>query len=295
VNSGEQLVSFICSVTLGILIALYSAIEYDLWIFSSNPKYSLIFENDGTYANGDLSMAVAGNGLDTSKKVFIHGVENQTIIFTSLLSTETGKVIDFLAFNIDQKKVTLNVDEDNIASVDVSVPNLQSGKYYGWLYLTNGSTFTIPIIVFTEPKVIQAVILVVIGVLLSIIFWEIFFYIDNKFNQITGYRLQNMPVANLRSRAGFRNLSDNQITAKQGAIVQRKLERVRKIHSRYTENAVKIGTFDVAAVIFGIITGLVGLMSNTYVTSLIEISMIDVITLIGIGLGIGSLKGIVDN
>lgn len=104
-----------------------------------------------------------------------------------------------------------------------------------------------------------------------------------------------MAVPDLRTRAGFRNLNNNQIMAKQAEIVQRKMERVRKVESRYTENAIKIGTFDIASVIFGIITGLVGLMSNTYVTSLIEISWIDAITLIGIGLGIGSLKGVVDN
>jgi hypothetical protein len=86
------------------LIILYAAIEYGWWIFHSNPKYSLNFDNTVTYANGDLSIVVAGNGLDTPKKVYIHGVESQTIIFTSLLSTETGKVIDFLAFNNNQKK-----------------------------------------------------------------------------------------------------------------------------------------------------------------------------------------------
>jgi hypothetical protein len=165
------------------------------------------------------------------------------------------------------------------------------------LYLTNGSTFTIPIIVSTEPKVIHAVILVVIGVLLSIIFWEIFVYINKKFNLATANRLKTMDVPALRTRTGFVNLNDSQIMAKQAQIVQRKMERVRKVESRYryTENAIKIVTFDVASVTFGIITGLVGLMSNTYVTSLIEISWIDAITLIGIGLGIGSLKGIVDN
>jgi hypothetical protein len=289
-----RLVSLICSVTIIILILLYAAIEYDWEMFSSEPKYSLNFNNTVTYANGDLSIVVGGNRLDTSKNVYIHGVENQTIIFTSLLSTETGKEIDSLTFNNNQKRVRLIVNEDNVTSVDVSVPNLQSGKYYGWLYLTNGSTFTIPIIVSTEPKVIQAVILVVIGVLLSIIFWEIFFYIYKKFNQQTADRLKTMAPQALSTRAGFRNLNNDQIMAKQSEIVQRKEERVREVKSRYTENAIIIGTLDVALVTFGIITGLVGLMSNTYVTSLIEISWIDAITLIGIGLGIGSWKGIVE-
>jgi hypothetical protein len=78
---------------------------------------------------------------------------------------------------------------------------------------------------------------------------------------------------------------------------RKRTERIDRIKKRYTEpsSRVRILSFDVATVIFGIVTALVGLSSNSYVIGLVEITPIDWVTLIGIGLGIGSLKGLVDN
>jgi hypothetical protein len=287
----KQVISLICIVSIFVLAVLYLVVDYG-WIIPQSHKYSVNFENNQTHSDGDLSIVVGKNGLESPKLLNLHGLGNKTMILSSILSTETGKVIDSLKFQ-GKYKVPLNLSIDNLTSVEVSVPNPESGKYYGWLYLTNGSTFTIPIILSTEPKVIQTVILVVIGVLLSVIFWEIFFISNKKFNQTTANTLRNATATDLESR--FPNLVAAARTTKRDKMVERKDNRVTKVDSRYTENTIKIASFDVASVVFGIVTGLVGVMSNSYVTTSIEITPAIAATLIGTGLGIGSLKGLVDN
>jgi hypothetical protein len=68
----------------------------------------------------------------------------------------------------------------------------------------------------------------------------------------------------------------------------------QKIENRYLENAAKIFTADVATIGFGILTAIVGLFSNNYVISLVDINYLNGLTLLGLGLAIGSLKGFVD-
>jgi hypothetical protein len=67
-----------------------------------------------------------------------------------------------------------------------------------------------------------------------------------------------------------------------------------KISNRYLLRGPTIVSAEIATVIFGIIIGLIGLASNSYVTNIIEFNEINITILIGIGLGIGSLKGLVD-
>jgi len=212
-------------------------------------------------------------------------------MFSSPLSTQTGKVIDFLVFKDNKnQKVSLNMSGDNNTSIGVSVENLNSGHYYGWLYLTNGSSLTIPISISTEPKVIQAMILVVIGVLLSIIFWEIFFYFNKRFHICTRKKI----LRNIGLNDNYDALTIAQ--KNQDEQVKKKTARIEKVRKRYVEeNAIKIASFEVASVVFGIVAGLVGALTDSYVTSSIEITPLIAATLIGTGLGIGSLKGLVDN
>lgn len=152
----------------------------------------------------------------------------------------------------------------------------------------------------------EAFLLVVIGVSLSVAFWEIFFYVNLGSNQRRLDKLgrwigqgeiirnqlspEKQNAADVNQFIEFKNLEYKQEQWK-------RLERIDHINNRYKEpsSKVKILTFDVASVIFGILTALVGLSSNGYVIGLVEISPIDVVMLIGIGLGIGSLKGIVDH
>jgi hypothetical protein len=290
---GPGQVTAICVIIIALLILVYSLV--DAWIFPLKLKYSLKFPDNQTYASGDLSMVVSNNGLESSKKLFIHGVKDQSVLFSSPLSTQLGKTISYLVIGNGQHKIPLKVSNENVTEIDVRVENLSSGTYNGWLYLTNGSSFTIPIVVSTEPKFVQAVILVVTGVLISIIFWELFFLLDKKKKVSDKMNRVNNIVDNFD---GLLNIyTDDQKIAfaeYEDPGVQRLTRQIKKIDNRYAEKGVQIVSFQLATVIFGIVTGVVGALSNSYVTNSIEITPPIASILIGLGLGIGSLKGLVD-
>lgn len=292
-----------CVIIILGLFTVYHLLERD--IIPTPKDYWINFENNGTYVDEDLSMAIGNNGLESAKKLNIHGIENGATILSSLLGSQSGKMIEHLNFG-GLPEATLVVASNGLSSVEVSAQNILSGKYYGWLYLTGATPYTIPITLSTAPKVVEAFLLVVIGVSLSVAFWEIFFYVNLGSNQRRLDKLgrwigqgeiirnqlspEKQNAADVNQFIEFKNLEYKQEQWK-------RLERIDHINNRYKEpsSKVKILTFDVASVIFGILTALVGLSSNGYVIGLVEISPIDVVMLIGIGLGIGSLKGIVDH
>jgi hypothetical protein len=270
----------ICIGIIAILIALYFFIEYHPLGWPPL-GYSLNFENDQTYSNDKLSMVIENNGKPDDKKLTIHGITTGTNILSSPLATQTGKKIDQLTFSPGLVPVGTN----GLGSVTISVTNPSSGKFLGWIYLTGSNEFTIPISLSTEPKIIQAMFLIVIGVLVAIILWELFFIADREHS--------NGLVKS------WSNELPNAATARQNELnaeIQKKNDRIKHINNRYSDpnSKTKILTFDLAAITFGIIAGLVGLLNNNYVYGLSEITMVDVGILLGIGLGIGSTKGLVD-
>jgi hypothetical protein len=186
-----------------------------------------------------------------------------------------------LSFN-NHEKITLNVTNNKIDIVRISFNNFEDGQYRGWMFLAEKSNLAVPFQVSTEPKVIHAFILVVIGVLSAIAMWELFFYIDERYNVRTAAENRNKANAAARGDLG----------AIHNRIAQRKEERVLRIQSR---RGAQIVSLDVAAVILAIVGGLVALTNNDYLSSLVEINWYDAFVLIVTGIGIGNLKAVVDN
>lgn len=189
-----------------------------------------------------------------------------------------------LSFN-NHEKITLNVTNNKIDIVRISFNNFEDGEYRGWIFLAEKSNLAVPFLVSTEPKVIHAFILVVIGVLSAIAMWELFFYIDERYNVRT--------AAENRNKANAAATGD--LTAIHNQIAQRKEERVLRIQSRYLARGAQIISLDVVAVILAIVGGLVALTNNDYLSSLVEINWYDAFVLIVTGIGIGNLKAVVDN
>jgi hypothetical protein len=290
----------IVSVTSFVLIlilyfGIYQSLENRV---IGNPKldYSLNFDKNSTYSEGNLSIVIGNNGHSSSKILNIYGQSPEKIsIFSSILATQTGKVINNLTFDGNSIYTLNGLAKSPTRINNVGVDNIQSGLYYGFLYLADGNLVTIPITVSTEGKVAQVITLVVIGVLTSILFWEIFFIFNPIVSKKTLAGLDNK-ITDLRNKA-----KNNLITAQETTRLNKYIEkadnrrvRIMDINNRYLTRAAKILTIDVASVGFGILTGIIGIFS-TSVVSLVEINEVDAFILFGIGLGIGSLKGFVDN
>lgn len=355
--SAARIVVVVCIILIFFLGVTYGQLEN--WGMSpSQPRYSLNLDRNLTYTNGSLSIVVGNNGNSTGKVLNVYGVGNKnqsTTIFSSLLATQTGKIIQNLTFGANRTYKIQNNNAFPVAIKPVEPKGLRSGIYHGFLYLRSEKLATVPITVSTEPKVAQATIIVVVGVLASILFWEVFFFLnrimntrsnnllraeadnsqiqaadaqnqaDNSQNQAADAQNQaaalqaqaqaldvdnpqvaalNREIADLNEQATALTEDATALTEEATASTRRSTKyrtkarhrevRASSVKNRYLINTTKIVSAEIGSVAFGILTGIIGLANNTYVTNLVEINSIDSVILLGIGLGIGSLKGFVD-
>ncbi len=277
----EKTVVTLCVTIIGILIVLYMLPGLVL----ESRFYTASFENKPSYSIENVSLGVQNGASGSDSLLNIYGVRNQTVLSSSQLTKDGEQATGTLSFN-NHEKITLNVTNNKIDLVRISFNNFGEGQYRGWIFLTEKSNLSVPFLVSTEPKVIHAFILVIIGVLSAIAMWELFFYIDERYNVRT--RDQN------RNKANNAALADD-LRAIHNQIAQRKEERILRIQSRYLARGAQIVSLDVVAVVLAIVGGLVALTNSDYLSSLVEINWYDAFVLIVTGIGIGNLKAVVDN
>jgi hypothetical protein len=276
----EKTVVTICVTIIVILMLVYTLPGLVL----ESRFYSASFENKPSYSIENVSLGVQNGGNGADSLLSIYGVRNQTVLSSSPLTKDGEQATGTLSFNYHEK-ITLNVTNNKIDIVRISFNNFEDGQYRGWMFLAEKSNLAVPFQVSTEPKVIHAFILVVIGVLSAIAMWELFFYIDERYNVRTA--AENRNKANAAARGD--------LAAIHNRIAQRKEERVLRIQSRYLARGAQIVSLDVVAVFLAIVGGLVALTNNDYLSSLVEINWYDAFVLIVTGIGIGNLKAVVDN
>lgn len=295
----QLLTIIICTIFIALLLLYFIPLENKESEDGYQPNYHLKIDGNDTYTAGNLTIVVGNNGNNLSKILNIYGIEDptSTLMFSSLLATQTGKILENLTFAGSSVYTIRSNGEFPIRIYDVDANDLKSGKYDGFLYIKDGDLVSIPIVLSTEPKTSLAIALVIIGVLLSIIFWELFFIVTEK--------LKKKGAIEMEALAGQfqRNLERNPAILRPDVQIDMDGLRQRayrdritayKISNRYLLRGPTIVSAEIATVIFGIIIGLIGLASNSYVTNIIEFNEINITILIGIGLGIGSLKGLVD-
>lgn len=275
----EKTVVTICVTIIVILMLVYTLPGLVL----ESRFYSASFENKPSYSIENVSLGVQNGGTGADSLLSIYGVRNQTVLSSSPLTKDGEQATGTLSFN-NHEKITLNVTNNTIDIVRISFNNFEDGQYRGWMFLTEKSNVAVPFLVSTEPKVIHAFILVVVGVLSAIAMWELFFYIDERYNVRTAAENRNKAKTVRTDLAALHN-----------QIAQRKEERILRIRSRYLARGAQIVSLDVVAVILAIVGGLVALTNNDYLSSLVEINWYDAFVLIVTGIGIGNLKAVVDN
>jgi hypothetical protein len=275
----EKTVVTICVTIIVILMLVYTLPGLVL----ESRFYSASFENKPSYSIENVSLGVQNGGIGADSLLSIYGVRNQTVLSSSPLTKDGEQATGTLSFN-NHEKITINVTNNTIDIVRISFNNFEDGQYRGWMFLTEKSNVAVPFLVSTEPKVIHAFILAVVGVLSAITMWELFFYIDERYNVRTAAENRNKAKTVRADLAALHN-----------QIAQRKEERILRIRSRYLARGAQIVSLDVVAVILAIVGGLVALTNNDYLSSLVEINWYDAFVLIVTGIGIGNLKAVVDN
>jgi hypothetical protein len=197
-------------------------------------------------------------------------------IFASDFVDENGDIIDSgkVQFN-DSRQLILDSTSNDPQRIEITITDSKkAGSFQGWFILLIGAdTTSIPINASTPPMISSALLWTAVGILVSIIFWEIIKYIDyTRADKIRPY-LSGNPIAvanaDVKVQAYKNRLSDNKGRA-------------------------RVAIVDIATAGFGLALAFIGLLSNASVTNLLTIDFYEKLVLIGLGLGIGSAKEIVD-
>ncbi|MGH9963760.1 MAG: hypothetical protein ACRD5E_02880 [Nitrososphaeraceae archaeon] len=165
------------------------------------------------------------------------------------------------------RTVSFSIDKDVKADL---------GDYQGSLFVKEGAnSASIPISYDVMPPLAKPVILVVDGVAISIAFWKVIAFLNSKYTQVPKPSPKDETMAYLANprAAAYRQI-------KVGAV-------------RYAVQKTVFGKnllLDGGTLFFGIILGLIALPSNEAMLSVHTLGGIQIVTLIVIGLGLGSLK-----
>lgn len=288
----ELIVSGICVFILIVLVFVYFYIENTYYKPDVQKEYSVSLEGNETASNGNVTLVIGNNSEASDKSLSVYGLtDKESRIFSSMFATGTGKIIqrDDILFAGNS---TFNIGNASlmpiITSISVKDGKIDPGNYHGWMYVGSGIATAFPVSISTEPKVVQAIIIIIIGILASISFWEIAFYIDRSRNQ-------GMVMHDTTNIKRLSSLADNDLVTKRNEIKEKAMSRFIVLSKRYSANAHIVFSLDAASIGFGIATGLLGLLSTGYVTSITDISILSALTLLGYGLAIGSLKQLVES
>ena len=145
-------------------------------------EYTLTFSGATTYDKDGLSVDIDNAGANLTKVMNIFGINNNNShLSSSSLTDRSGKILDSQEIKFDgQSTLALkNMAKNTWKSIRISTTQtvLPRGSYSGQFIISGNSSWTVPVTLESEPKIIQAIILVAVGVLISIVVWEIIRYI----------------------------------------------------------------------------------------------------------------------
>jgi len=244
------------------------------------------------YDRAKLTVIADNNDSNSPKMLSIYGLDSKI------------KSQDINASYLADEMHTINRnDRLNFSVVDPSgepkqvkvwIPNLKPGSYQGWIYISSKGNSSIPITISTGPKVAIALLWVVIGILTSIIFWEIIKYIA----QVKKVEEDKDPEIYYHTKV-IENTNDTAENKKKQIAEKRRLYITPELDD-YVERRLasktflKVAIIDIGTMGFGISVGFLALLSQGYVTAIRVIAPIDISALVGLGLGIGSLREFVN-
>jgi hypothetical protein len=262
---------------IGYLIA-QEAIEMDqIKVYSLTfPQRSTVFNLD----NGKLALTVHNDpAYPILLNVYgLNSYSNTAAIFASDFVDEFGDILDSekVLFN-NSRQLTLDSNSNDPQKIAITMmDNKKAGSFQGWFILLIGTdtTTSIPISFSTPPMISAALLWIVVGILTSIVFWEIIKYLNNVIRIQIGNGLNYEPTAQAN------------ITLKVQAYNKRLSGRKGKA---------RVAIINFATALFGLSVAFITLIiTNAAWTNLLTIDIYDKLVLIGLGLGVQSAKELVD-
>lgn len=271
----ELIVITICILAFFVLIVLYN-FDYQAFKDKKDKSFTLNFDGSLIFSNDNIALTVENNN-GSVKTIRISGIGNgvETRIYTTLLIGEKNEN------TVSSDKIKLNHTDNDllvttnnlVTGVDFSIEDIPIGSYEGWLVILNGNNINyVPLLTSTEVRIWQAIMVILCGVFVAIAFWEV---------------LRLFSRTNLKE-IGTKLMKSNFVITSP-ALKWVKLDNRLKSATMVT----RIAVVDLS-IILGVIISMIALLSNGFVTSIVDIDMQTLAILFGMGLGIGSLNKLAD-
>jgi len=195
---------------------------------------------------------------------------------SDLTDANSGTMIYSKDIFLTNKSKPNKIDSQHPLVVDfiINVSNpLKFGEYDGGMFITDGFNNTsIPVTLKVTPPITQAIILVIDGIVISIAFWKVIAFL----NYIVS-----------------RDIDKNASRSLYFGSTMLKFTKENKIGAlKYITYKSVIGKnvlLDTGTIVFGILVGLIALPVNSTL-NIESLDYIEIMTLLGSGLAIGSLK-----
>jgi hypothetical protein len=261
-------------ITCGVLALLVFNIVYN--VLDRETTYNVTSNGLSTFSifNGNFTFIVDNNPSMTKKVMKVYALDSNTQITISasdLVEDTSGKHIDSkkILFNDTSlfKIENIGIYTPKTVTISINYISNQTGSYHGSIFIMDEKKTSVPVTVDIKPTFNRVIIWVINGIALAIVFWKIIKYYNEK------HEKGDDPVMdkNVYKNLGF---SD------------RSLETRKITWGTIGKNAI----LDLGSITFGMVVGVFGLSNNTYITGVHFLDIPGIIVLIGIGMGIGSLK-----
>jgi hypothetical protein len=275
-------------------------------------KTTISFDGKMTFSDGKLMFVINNNDQNLHKYLDIYGMDNKnSITLQTRMTDAAGTIQNYVTFDDTKTQLTITKVAGDPQKIDLHV-NIPSGLFQGWIIISGKNPTSIPITVATDPKTAEAVGWIVVGILTSIIIWEVILYFKppkpgaGKLAAEVAAEATNLAAAAEVSRAAARGQS-NTVAAKQAKdklaeiLSQKKkaaedykaqymnLRFPTRTHTRGPIPSSHVWLLDILTIFFGIAIGLLAVFSQGYVNELRVIGAWDIVALLGLGLGIGSI------
>ncbi|MGD9674749.1 MAG: hypothetical protein AB7U98_14880 [Candidatus Nitrosocosmicus sp.] len=263
---------------IGIAVVLLAIINVWIFYYDKEFEYSFTFAGSETISinDGKIALVIYDNSGDNSQRISAYNLDNIvpiTLTASNFYEKSSGKIIknSEITFNDIPSSTILDFNQQNPNEFDVSLYTVSSpGIYNGYLFINNGQIFSIPFTLDLSPSLQKSLIWIVNGIAIAIAFWKIIKYVNKRYPVVINPRNNTyFRVWNSRPRS-FRFFVES---------------------SRITLGSVaKNAILDMSSILFGIAIGLTTLMDSDYISGIRIFDPYTIIVLLGIGLGLGSLK-----
>ena len=288
----EWEVVIICAI--GIIVLIGSFVIYQvIYLNNLSNNYALTSNGQIIVNDDNMSLSIDNSNANSSRIIEIDGVDNiaKAKIYSSNLRTSSG---DHFGSNIT---ISPSSENSGLAKFTPDRNLTREGSYDGWLNIKGQkNVHIIPINVSSPPMLPQALIIVLIGSVSSIAFWDIIHYYGRKNTQEKNRVTENKADEIFESaRNETDKLEKNSLLQRATSLKNQRDSKRSKEKSIYETKAgtAKVTFSAAASSAFGIIVALLGLLNNDYLMGITFLNFQDIGVLFGLGFGAASLKELI--